>query len=105
MTKTGPADVGMSACGSTGPGTPVRPRPGFCERVSVWSASRDPAFARAVFPGSASFKPADRRLRPVCASLRYQRVLASHPRYGCSFDPGRDMLCIVTSPPRWLQWP
>jgi hypothetical protein len=24
---------------------------------------------------------------------------------GCLFDPGRDMLCILTSPPRWLQWP
>jgi hypothetical protein len=22
-----------------------------------------------------------------------------------SFDPGRDVLCILTSPPRWLQWP
>jgi hypothetical protein len=22
-----------------------------------------------------------------------------------SFDPGRDMLCTLTSPPRWLQWP
>jgi len=24
---------------------------------------------------------------------------------GWSIDPGRDMLCILTSPPRWLQWP
>ena len=24
---------------------------------------------------------------------------------GCPSDPGRDMLCILTSPPRWLQWP
>ena len=24
---------------------------------------------------------------------------------GCSIDPGRDMLCIHTSPPPWLQWP
>ena len=24
---------------------------------------------------------------------------------GSSFDPGRDMLCILASPPRWLQWP
>ena len=24
---------------------------------------------------------------------------------GYSIDPGRDMLCILTSPPRWLQWP
>ena len=22
-----------------------------------------------------------------------------------SFDPGRDMLCTLTSPPPWLQWP
>ena len=24
---------------------------------------------------------------------------------GSPSDPGRDMLCIFTSPPRWLQWP
>ena len=25
--------------------------------------------------------------------------------FGCSFDPGRDVLCLVTSPRRRLQWP
>ena len=29
----------------------------------------------------------------------------SAPPYGWSFDPGRDILCLLLSPPRWLQWP
>jgi hypothetical protein len=71
------------------------------------------------------------RLRPVCPPLRPQRarvarpphppclrqpvlahplylyLLGRHtaPTYGWSFDPGRDILCILISPPRWLQWP
>jgi hypothetical protein len=32
-----------------------------------------------------------------------ERPAAALP--GCSIDPGRDMLCILTLPPRWLQWP
>jgi hypothetical protein len=96
-------------------------------------ASRELASARAVFPGPASLKPANRRPRPVCPPL-HQRVRAPHPwhpphqprprslalahplysyplkrhaasRQRYSFAPGRDMLCILTSPPRWLQWP
>jgi hypothetical protein len=66
------------------------------------------------------------RLRPVGRAPRRRRIgapcppcsrLPAHPLYlyllkrpaialsECSFDPGRDMLCILTSPPRWLQWP
>ena len=140
MTRTGPADVVMPACGRTASG--ARPRPALarpCSRalVCAWPASREPSYARAVFPGVASFKPASgrlagrsRRLGPACLppgrrcvtewhlphSLCPQSPALAHPLYlylhkwhaaaldGCSFDPGRDMLCILFSPPR-PQWP
>jgi len=139
MTRTGPADIVMSARRSTVTGRPVPGRPGSREPGSVSPTCSDPAFAWAVFSGSASFKPADhwvpgrsRRLRWVCSSLRPQSVgtpyaprrspcphrptfthplylylLGWHsaPLYGWSFDPGRDILCILTSPPRCRQWP
>jgi len=137
MTRTGLADVVMSACGHDAAGRPVPARPGFRELVSVWPASGEPTVVRAVFPGPASFKPAFYRTpeahpparppampphrpvrapgppRPPCprpSSLAYPLYLyllewpAAAPP-GCSIDPGRDMLCILTSPPRWLQWP
>ena len=113
MTSTGPADVGVSARGRATPGRPV--------------------LARAVFPGFASSKPAlgrlasrSRRLRPTLPRPQQQHVRArrppgppalANPLYlyllewpaaappGYPFDPGRVMLCILTSPPRWLQWP
>jgi hypothetical protein len=100
---------------------------------TVQPASGVPAVVRAVFPGEGPFKPVSGRLaarprrrcpadllprpwpagapRPPCAGS------PPHPLYlyllkrpavalsRCLFDPGRDMLCILTSPPRWLQWP
>ena len=139
MTRTGLADVVMSACGHDAAGRPVPARPGFRELVSVWPASGEPTVVRAVFPGSVSFKPAvDRMTGPsrtrqpdprLPASTQAQRPARApgqpcprssplaHPVYlyllewsavalpGWSIDPGRDMLCILTSPPRWLQWP
>ena len=142
MTSTGPADVVMAACSHAVAGSLVPARPGFPELVSVWPASGEPTVVRAVFPGSASFKPAvnpktgpsrtrqpDHRppastqihqphrparapgppcprpsslAHPVYLYLR-ERPAAALP--GCSSDPGRDMLCPLTSPPRWLQWP
>ena len=153
MTRTGPADVAMSACGRASASRPVLVRPGFRELVSVWPLSLGPTVFRAVFPGSAFLKPASCRLKPASRRLkpascrlavRSRRPQSSppmppnrrpvrapglprpprprssplaHPLYwylpacpgpalpGSSFDPGRDMLCILTSPPRWLQWP
>ena len=64
MTRTGPADVAMSACAHATASRPVPARPGFCELVSVWPASGAPTVVRAVFPGSASLKPASRRPQP-----------------------------------------
>ena len=64
MTRTGPADVAMSACAHATASRPVPARPGFCERVSVWPASGAPTVVRAVFPGSASLKPASRHPQP-----------------------------------------
>lgn len=52
--------------------------------------------------------------RPPCPR---SSALAGHPPYlylpecpgtalpGSSSDPGRDTLCMLTSPPQWLQWP
>jgi hypothetical protein len=133
MTKTGPANVVMSACGHATPSRPVLARPGSRELVSVWPVSGEPTVVRAVFPGLAFSKPAPgwrlapryRRLRSALPMPRQQRVRArrprspmvAHPLYlyllqwpavalpGCPFDPGRGMLCILTLPPRWLQWP
>ncbi len=131
MTRTGPTDVGMSACGHAAPGPPVSVPPGSRELVSVWPASAEPTVVRAVFPGCACSKPApgllafrSRRLRPALPMpprIRGRRPPCrrppAYPLYlyllewpaaappGCPFDPGRVMLCIRTSPPRWLQWP
>ena len=142
MMRTGPADVAVSACGHAGARRPVPARPGFRELVSIWPASGEPTVVRAVFPGSASFKPAvdpmtgrsrtpqpDPRPRASTQTRQPHRPARApgppcpwpsslaHPLYlyllewpavalpGWSIDPGRDMLCILTSPPRWLQWP
>src|SRR5205823_12613207 len=62
MPATGPADVGMAACSHAVAGPLVPARPGFRELVSVWPATGEPTVVRAVFPGSASFKPAVDRM-------------------------------------------
>jgi hypothetical protein len=143
MTSTGPADVVMAVCSRAVAGPLVPARPGFRELVSVWPASGEPTVVRAVFPGSASFKPAFKPAndpmtgpsrtrqpnpRPPASTQPHRPAQApgtpchrssplAHPLYlyllewpavalpGWSIDPGRDMLCILTSPPRWLQWP
>jgi hypothetical protein len=132
MTRTGPTEVVMSARGHA---TPSRrgARPGFRELVSVCPASGEPTVIRAVFPGLASYKPVpgslaprSRQFRPIPPMPRHQRVQTRRPPYprspahplylyllewpdaalpGYPFDPGRVMLCILPSPPRWLQWP
>jgi hypothetical protein len=135
MTRTEPGDVVMSTCARTMPDWPVPARSCSGGLASVWPAPHEAALDRPVFPESVSPKPglgrqADRscRRQVVRPPLRRQRGRASHSpclrqpalvhrpylhlldwhaalRYRCSFDPGRDMLCILTSPPRWLQWP
>ena len=135
MTRTEPGDIVMSSCARTMPDWPVPARSCSGGLASVWPASHEAALDRPVFPESVSSKPgpgrlADRSCRRqlVRPPLRRQRGRASHSpclrqpalvhrlylylldwraalRYGCSFDPGRDMLCLLTSPPRWLQWP
>jgi len=128
MTSTGPPDFVMSACGNAKSSRPVLARPGSRERPCARPAAREPAVARAVFPGKAVVKPASGRPRSAGPMPRTQRAgtpsrpcprppALAHPLYlyllkwraaalsGSSFDPGRVMLCICTSPPRWLQWP
>jgi hypothetical protein len=134
MTRRGPADVVVSACGHAPARRPVPARPGVRELVSVWPASGEPTLVRAV-PRSACFKPAFERVPgrprglPSAGPMPPHRLLRApglpcprpswiaDPLYlylrewpaaalpGRSIDPGRDMLCILTSPPRWLQWP
>ena len=139
MTRTGPADVVMSAYDRIALGRLALARPGSREPDFGWPARREAAFARAEFATSASCQPAhyrlvgrSGRLRPACPLLRPQRVRLARPPhppcprppafvhplylyllrwhtaaplYGWSFDPGRDILCIFISPPRWLQLP
>ena len=135
MTTTGPANVVMAACSHAVADPLVPARPGFRELVSVWPASGEPTLVRAVFPRPACFKPAFDRVPGRSRGLQSARPMPPHrsarapgppcprpswianPLYlylrewpaaalpGCSIDPGRDMLCILTSPPRWLQSP
>jgi hypothetical protein len=129
MTRTGPGDVAMPACGRTPPRQPALTRFSSRELVPARPAVGVAAIARAMFPSDESFKPASARpgrLR-LAGPLRWRRCLGAprpacslpppDPLYlyllkrpaaalpGCPFDPGRDMLCILISPPRWLQWP
>jgi len=133
MTRTGPADPSMSACWRSASRHPVVARLGSRELASVRPAARVPTVARAVFPEAESFKPApgrtSARLRgshPAASRPRSRRAGVpiapcsgppGHPLYlyllkrpavalsGRPSAPGRGMLCILTSPPRWLQWP
>jgi hypothetical protein len=133
MTRTGPGDVTVPACRHTPLRRPAPTRPSSRKLVFAWPASGAPAIARAVFPGEEPFKPGPglltarpRWLRPAGQLARHRRIAApgrpcsrppAHPLYlyllkrpatapsESSFDPGRDMLCILTSPPRWFQWP
>jgi hypothetical protein len=132
MTRIGPGEVAMPACRRTPSRRPAPTRPRSRALIAAQPAVA-PAFARAVFPGEEFFKPGParrparpRRLRPSGRPTRHPRTgapcppcsrLPAHRLYlyllkrpavalpGCPFAPGRDMLCILTSPPRWLQWP
>lgn len=120
MTRTGPADVVMPACGLAAGGRPVPALPGSRGSARAWPVSREPAVARAVFPGAVPLKPASHRIagrsrrRRPCPPAHLQGARSPHPpcprrhvlayplylhllkwhaaRYGSSFDPGRDML-------------
>ena len=133
MTRTGPGDVAMPACRRTPARRSALTRPSSRHLVFARPAPGAPAVARAVFPGGEHFKPGpgrlpgrSRRLRPAGRLTRHRRTGAPRPRCfrlpayplylyllkrpavalsGCPFAPGRGMLCILTSPPRWLQWP
>lgn len=132
MTRIGPGEAAMPACRRTPPRRPALTRPRSGELIVARSAGA-PAYARALFPGEESFKPGPGRLTARPRRLRLGGQLTRHPRTGapcppcfrlpahplylyllkrpavalsgCPSAPGRDMLCILTSPPRWLQWP
>ena len=132
MTRTGPADVAMLACHRTVPARHGSHRPGsgragyresaFAGTVVPRSASVKPAHPRfggrsgLLRPSGPSRPQRVQKARPphppcprqpTLAYPLYPYLLGRHttPICGWSFDPGRDMLCKVTSPPRWLQWP
>jgi hypothetical protein len=96
MTTRRSVNVAMPAGGHVSASRPVVARPGFRELVSVWPASGEPTVR------------APRPPRPPC----HRSSPLTHPLYwyllecpavalpGWSIDPGRDMLCILTSPPR-----
>jgi len=135
MIRTGPADAVVSAYSRAAPGWAVPARPGSRELLSARPASRPPASgapfpgAATLKPASGRLAGRSGRSRPACLLLRQQqRVRAPHPPgprppapadplylyllkwhpvplFGSSFDPGRDTLCMLTSPPPWLQWP
>jgi hypothetical protein len=125
MTRTGPTDVVMPAY-SRAADAPVSARTAFRAPGSAWHIPGESTTARPVFPTVASVKPASGRLagrngrfRPASQRSRCPRTseqrFPTPPAYrhkrrtaalhGCSVDPGRDVLCILLSLPRWLQWP
>jgi hypothetical protein len=113
MTWTAAADAVMSACPPA-----VAARPGLaCVRVPAHDPGFVPATARR--PASHSRRPDHARPPvlhdPVGAPQRrkpgYVRLLHRHPLRGgvatlagWPSDPGRDVLCLLTSPPRWFRW-
>jgi len=126
MTRRGPAYFVMSGRHRAVSRQPVLARPGSCALISGRPALARLAAVGVAFPGSAFFKPAVGRScgpRQAPQSLRPQHATTgrspcrrppAHPPYlyllewpaaqPGSFDPGRDMLCILTSP-QWHQWP
>jgi hypothetical protein len=95
MTRTGPADVVMSARDLTAYGRPLIGRLRFRGPGSGRAGSGESVFARGACPASACCKPAhyrlagrSGRLRPVCPLSRPQRVqLARSPHPTCPRSP------------------
>jgi hypothetical protein len=126
MTRTLAADAVMSACAHS-----VSDRPGSVPEAPAQPVSGpvQPASGGSACVGRASRRAAVRscRLGPARRPLPHQRSgalgpprprqpvpahppywtrssgMPRHPRW--SFDPGRDILCLLISPLRWLQWP
>ncbi len=102
MTRTLVADVTMSACGHAGSGRPTA--------AAEWPAPRRPAVTRqhAVprLPCEPAVPPQQAVPRPGAAGTLYPYLLQRHSARlsGSSFDPGRDVLCILISPLPWHQW-
>jgi len=103
MTRTLAADAVMSACDRTASG---RPAPTLVRRPACPPAVRSgrPRLARPPLISPRAGVP--RLCRPVLVHRLYLYPLQWHTAtlFGCSFDPGRDVLCILISPRR-LQWP
>jgi hypothetical protein len=105
MTRTGPADVVVSACARIVPGWPVPARPG---PRGLAAQSRRPRLVRPPLRRQRARAPQSPSPRlPTLAYPLYLYLFGWHAAtfFGWSIDPGRDILCILTSPLRRLQWP
>jgi hypothetical protein len=122
-TVTGRPVLAWLGSGESGSGWAGRREPAFDRLAFPGSASGKPTHHR-LAGRSGRLRSGRPPQRPPCARAahpphpRYlRRPALTHPLYlyllgwraasvyGWSFDPGRDILCILTSPPRWLQWP
>ena len=116
----GPAVLPPGPGGQPVPRRPAVTRESACAQGSV--VSREPARARGLAdrpavvpcrPGLARpARPWPRTVlrqprRPVPEHRLYLYLTQRHAAtlYDWSFDPGRDILCILISPSRWHQWP
>ena len=116
--------VSRGSCPSRGsyPSSGLCPSPGSCPSPHGSYASRASACVRrdSCAPAVPSGRlrrarppltpqragvPRPRQLRPVHRLYLYLPQWHTATLFGCSFDPGRDVLCTLNSPRRWLQWP
>jgi hypothetical protein len=129
MTRRGATDAVVPTCSRVADG-PVSALIAFRARGSVWHIPREPTSARPVSPrvtlvhhacgrfagqlgwfrsaGRGSWCPrvSEQRFSSEPTHRIYSHLLKQRTGalYGCSVDPGREMLCTFSSP-RWLQWP
>jgi hypothetical protein len=94
MTRTLAADAVMSACDRSASGCPAP-----AVRSGRLRSARPPLIPQRT--------PVPQPCQPMPEHRLYLYLFQWHAAtlFGCSFDPGRDVLCILTSPRRWLRWP
>jgi hypothetical protein len=108
MTRTLVADVTMSACGHAVSGCP-NPITADPTRASGGPVPRGPVVPPQQVvprPGAAGTPWPSSPRPPVLVHPLYSYLPQRHTARlsGSSFDPGRDVLCILISPLPWHQW-
>lgn len=105
MTRTVVADAAMSACAHAASAR------GVSGRMAARSCRLGPARQQLPHQRAEMRRPEVRRAlcprQPVPVHPLYLYLPQWHVAtlFGWSFDPGRDILCILISPLRWSQWP